>query len=150
MNVKVKFLSEEAKRFGIPKFAYQGDAGVDLFTVLDEADRKEGKTIFPGDRQLLPSGLAFELPEGYWARITHRSSTEKRLRLRVVEGTIDQQYRGPIFVQVHNTSTWPITIKHGDRIAQMIFHKIYEPTFEEVLELADSTRGVKGFGSSGK
>lgn len=148
-DVKVKFLSIEAEAFGLPRYAYDGDAGVDLTTVLNEEDRKNGVTIFPHERALLPTGIAIEIPEGFWGSIQHRSSTEKKFRLRVVQGTIDTGYRGPLFVQVSNTNSFPITIHHGDRIAQLIFIRKTKMQFKTVSALTDSERNTNGFGSSG-
>ncbi len=146
--LKIEFTDEDAKSFGL-KMAYQGDAGMDLRIILDKKNREAGYTLYPGDRQLFSTGFKMELPEGFWARITHRSSTENKLRLRVIEGTIDQGYRGDLFVQVHNPNTFPLTIKHGDRLAQMIIHEIIVPDIEVVGSLSESTRGANGFGSSG-
>lgn len=148
--VKVKVVNEAAREFGLPYHRKEGDAGADLYVVLSEEDRKDGLTIFPGERKLLDTGLRIELPDGVYARITHRSSTEKRHRLRVVEGTIDQGYRGKLFAQVSNDNTFPVTIKHGDRIAQLILLPLIQANFIEVDELADSDRGEGGFGSTGK
>jgi dUTP pyrophosphatase len=93
-----------------------------------------------------------QLPEGYWCLITHRSSTENKLRLRIINGVIDTGYRGAIFTQVHNTNTFPITINHGDRLSQMVLHEVIVPKFhflEDNEELDESVRGENGFGSSG-
>jgi dUTP pyrophosphatase len=149
-KVKLKFTSQEAKRWGLPKYAYEGDAGFDLRVVLPEDQIKDGLTIFPGERVLISCGIAIQMEKGWWARITHRSSTEKKLRLRVVEGTIDEGYTGEIFTQVHNPNTFSLNIKHGDRLAQMIFHRLHQAEFEEVDELGTTDRGANGFGSSGK
>lgn len=148
--VKVKIVDEAVREFGLPKYRKSGDAGADLYVVLSMEDREQGLTIFPGERKLLDTGIHIELPEGYYARIVHRSSTEKRYRLRVVEGTIDQGYRGRLFAQVSNDNTFPVTIKHGDRIAQLVILPIIQGSFEEVEELADSDRGEGGFGSTGR
>jgi dUTP pyrophosphatase len=150
-NVKIKFLSEEAKKFGLPKYAYTGDAGFDLRVILKDGELKDGfTTIYPGDRALLSCGMAIQMEAGYWGRITHRSSTERRLRLRVVEGTIDNGFTGELFTQVHNPNTFPIEIKHGDRIAQLIFQKLEQGEFVEVEQFETTDRGASGFGSSGK
>lgn len=153
-EVKVKFLDEESAKLGLPFYRHDGDAGADLHVILDSnprsRERELGKRIFPGERELLACGIALELPVGYWARIVHRSSTEKLHRLRVVEGTIDNGYRGALFVQVHNTNTFPVDIQHGDRLAQLIIHKIYQPKFVIVDSLTGSDRGEGGFGSTNK
>lgn len=135
----------------VPRYAHDGDAGFDLSVWLPESDRKDGKKIFPYERALLDTGLHFGLPEGYWGSIQHRSSTEKKHRLRVVQGTIDQGYTGRIYVQIANDNSFPITINHGDRLAQMILHRIVRPESFEIVESLDATaRGSNGFGSTGK
>lgn len=148
--VKVKFVDEAAKELGLPRYRKTGDAGADLYVILPEAERKEGLHVFPGERKLLDTGMHIQLPEGYYARIVHRSSTEKRHRLRVVEGIIDQGYRGRLYAQVSNDNTFPVTIQHGDRIAQLVILPIIQGAFEEAEELDSSDRGEGGFGSTGK
>lgn len=149
LEVKVKVVDQEVHKFGLPKYRKSGDAGADLFVILPKEERKEGLTIFPGERKLLDTGLHVELPEGHYAQITHRSSTEKRFRLRVVGGTIDNGYRGRLFAQVSNDNTFPVTVQHGDRIAQLILMPLIQAEFVEVAELSDSDRGEGGFGSTG-
>lgn len=149
-KVKVRFLSDDARKLGLPRQGYKGDAGADLFVVLtDEHDKEHGRQIFPGERVLISAGIHIEIEEGFWARVAHRSSTERRLRLRVIEGTIDNGYRGEIFVQVANENSFPVSVHHGDRIAQLILMPVIDPIFEEVKELAESERGKRGFGSTG-
>lgn len=148
-QLQVKFTSEEARKFGLPKYAFKGDAGFDLRVILPESDREHGTTIFPGERKLLDAGIQISLPDDHWGRITHRSSTERRLRLRVVEGTIDSGYTGPIYVQVSNDNTFPIKVQHGDRIAQMIVCPVIQVGIVETNQLPSTDRGSKGFGSTG-
>lgn len=147
--VKVQFIDPEARKFGLPSYSYVNDAGVDLTTVLPEDLRKSGLTVFPNERALLPTGIRIEMSDEFWGSIQHRSSTEKKFRLRVVQGTIDPNYRGDIYIQVANENTFPITVHHGDRIAQLIFIERTFMKFVEVEELSKSERGVRGFGSSG-
>jgi len=149
VNVSVKFLNEEARAVGLPIYRYEGDAGADLHVILDDEDRKHGLTIFPGERRIIPTGVALQIEQGYKARITHRSSTERRLRLRVVEGTIDNGYTGPIFVQVANENSFPITVNHKDRVAQLVIMPIIHGQFKEVHEFKPTERGANGFGSTG-
>lgn len=150
LEVGVKFINKEAEKLGLPCYRYSGDAGADLHVCLDDEDREIGhKTIFPNERVKLPTGVHIELPEGYWGRITHRSSTEKRLRLRVVEGTIDNGYVGPLFVQVHNPNTYPIEVRHGDRLAQLILCPVIQAEFVAKDTLKTTDRNDKGFGSTG-
>jgi dUTP pyrophosphatase len=149
VKVNVMFLDEEAKLYGLPKYRYSGDAGADLHVILPPDERIIGVTIFPGERKALPTGLSIQMQQGWWARITHRSSTEKRLRLRVIEGTIDNGYTGPLLVQVANENSFPIKVNHGDRLAQLILMPVVHGEFTEVQEHADTDRGSNGFGSTG-
>ena len=129
------------------KMAYNGDAGIDLPTIITSNDHE--LTIWPNERALLHTGIRIQLPPGYYGRIVHRSSTEKRYRLRIVEGTIDNMYRGPIFIQAHNPNSAQIEVKHGHRYAQLIVTKINNFKFQYIENLDDSVRGSSGFGSSG-
>ncbi len=146
VDVGIKLIKEDAR---LPQHQHEGDAGADLYVYLDPDDREEGLTIFPDQRELIATGLHVVLPTDIWARITHRSSTERRLRLRVVEGTIDNGYTGPLFVQVHNGNTFPIKVQHGDRLAQLILCPIIQGNFGVIDELPDTDRGASGFGSTG-
>lgn len=146
----VKFLDPEAKKFGLPKFRYRGDAGVDIHVVLAPEDREHGKTIFPGQREWLDSGLALAAHDGYWVRVVHRSSTEKRLRLRVIEGTIDSGFTGQIRAQVANENSFPVIVQHGDRVAQLIAGPLVQPDYFEVEQLPETDRSANGFGSTGR
>lgn len=150
--IDVQYTDDEygaaAKKLGLIKHAYAGDAGIDLPTILPISDREKGLTIFPGDRIMLQTGLRMAFPKGYWGRIIHRSSTEKAYRLRVIEGVIDD-YRGPLLVQVHNMNSFPIQVLHGQRMAQLILAKTASFNAREVDNLPPSERGTNGFGSSG-
>lgn len=126
----------------LPSFAYPGDAGVDLTTI-------RGGIIEPHSGTDLPTGLRIELPVGYWARITGRSSTLRRRGLLVNEGIIDQGYRGELFVYVYNPNGSPVPVERFARLAQLILAPIVMPVVLEVDTLAESVRGTKGFGSSG-
>ena len=133
------------------KRSYDGDAGVDLPVVLTEEEiGEDGYFVYPGERDRLHTGIKMEFPVGYYARIVHRSSTEKARRLRVIEGIIDD-YRGEILIQVHNLqNTWPIRVHHGERLGQIILARTAPFAVEYASELRPSQRGDSGFGSSGK
>ena len=104
--------------------------------------------IWPGERVILHTGVVMEFPVGYWGRIIHRSSTERRSRLRIIEGVIDD-YRGEILIQVHNGNSCHASVEHGHKLAQLIIHKTANFECEPADELRPSVRGAKGFGSSG-
>ena len=129
----------------VPGRAHPGDAGVDL-------DSRVDVTIAPGQRVLVPTGLAIALPEGY-AGFTHpRSGLAARHGITIVNapGTIDGGYRGELLVNLVNLDpTEPFEIRRGDRIAQLVVQRVAEATFVEVDSLPESSRGETGHGASG-
>jgi dUTP pyrophosphatase len=129
----------------LPGYARHGDAGADLVTTIDA-------TLQPGERALLPTGLAIELPEGYAGFVHPRSGLAIRAGLGLVNapGTIDAGYRGEIKVIVINHDLrQPIELRRGDRIAQLVIQRVEHAVFVEVAELTESERGVGGHGSTG-
>ena len=129
----------------LPERAHPGDAGADLYSRVDV-------TIGPGQRVLVPTGLAIALPEGY-AGFTHpRSGLAARHGITIVNapGTIDEGYRGEILVNLANLDpTDPFEVRRGDRIAQLVVQRVAEATFLEVDSLSESSRGETGHGASG-
>lgn len=144
MSVKyVNFVLEEgAKR---PFKKYVGDAGWDLFTSNE-------CTILPGETKDVHTGVHIQMPPYLFARITGRSSSLRKHKLLVNEGIIDRGYTGELFICVHNLGTEPVTVKKGDRIAQVLFHVIEDVRWSEVEEIKplSGERGANGFGSTGK
>jgi len=122
-------------------------AGMDLY-----ADLTEDIVLSPGERALVPTGIALELPDGYEVQIRPRSGLALRNGITLVNspGTIDPDYRGEIAVIVINHGTETFSIKSGDRIAQMVFSRFIRVTFTEVTELGETARGEGGFGHTGK
>lgn len=134
----------------LPSRAHDGDAGVDLFSADDVELR-------PGHRALVSTGIAVAIPHGMVGLVHPRSGLAARLGLSIVNspGTIDAGYRGEIKVALINLDpTEPITIRRGDRIAQLLVQRVELPALVEVASfdeagLADTTRGDDGHGSSG-
>ena len=129
----------------LPAYAHPGDAGADLLTTVDV-------TLAPGERALVPTGIAIALPEGYAAFVHPRSGLAARHGLSIVNtpGTIDAGYRGEIKVMlVNHDPREPIELRRGDRIAQLVVQRVEMAGFREVAELPDSVRGVGGYGSTG-
>lgn len=128
-----------------PSRSYPNDAGFDLF-VNEECD------IHAGCFRDVHLGIALEFPPGWWGRIVGRSSTFRKLGLLVIEGIIDEGFRGELFVGVRNLNhDGAVRLSPGDRICQLILHRtppVME--FEGVAELAPSERGTNGFGSTGR
>ena len=129
----------------VPSYAHPGDAGADLFA-------REDVTLAPGERRLVPTGLALALPEGFVALVHPRSGLAHRSGLSIVNapGTIDAGYRGEIQVCLVNLDpATPIVLARGDRIAQLVIQRFESVEFVEVAELPDSVRGEGGYGSTG-
>ena len=130
----------------LPRFAKPGDAGADLYARID-------LTLAPGERALMPTGIAIALPPGFAAFIHPRSGLAIRDGLSMVNapGTVDASYRGEIQVILVNMDrTNPISIKRGDRVAQIIIQRIENVNFVPVSQLPGTERGSGGFGSTGK
>ena len=129
-----------------PSFAKPGDAGADLYSRIDIE-------LNPGQRALVPTGLAIALPPGYAAFLHPRSGRAAKEGLSMVNtpGTIDAGYRGEIQVILINLDKeQTIEIKRGERIAQLVIQKVVHPEFVEVEQLPGASRGESGFGSTGK
>lgn len=128
-----------------PAYAQPGDAGADLRTAVDV-------TLAPGERALVPTGVALAIPEGHAGFVHPRSGLAVRHGLSVVNapGTIDAGYRGEIKVPLINLDpTDPVVLRRGDRIAQLVIQPVVRARFEPVDALSGSERGAAGFGSTG-
>jgi dUTP pyrophosphatase len=131
----------------IPGYMTQHAAGVDLHAAL------EGDFILhPGERALVPTGIAIEIPPGFEAQVRPRSGLALRHGIALVNspGTIDADYRGEIGVIVVNLGSEPFTVTNGERIAQMVFARCARAEFIEVDELGETDRGAGGFGHTGR
>lgn len=129
----------------LPTYAMPGDAGADLMTTVD-------LMLAPGERALVPTGIAIAVPQGYVALIHPRSGLAARQGLSIVNtpGTVDSGYRGEIKVSLINHDTVDtIELRRGDRIAQLVIQKVERAHFVEVDALDATERGVGGYGSTG-
>jgi dUTP pyrophosphatase len=129
----------------IPAYAHPGDAGADLVTTVDAK-------LEPGERAVLPTGLAVALPEGYAAFVHPRSGLAARCGIALVNapGTIDAGYRGEVKVILVNLDPRdPVLLRRGDRIAQLVIQRVERAAFREVEALPSSVRAEGGFGSTG-
>jgi dUTP pyrophosphatase len=130
----------------VPAYAHPGDAGVDLYTAADAR-------LEPGERAVLPTGLALALPDGYAAFVMPRSGLASRYGVALVNspGTVDAGYRGEVKVIVVNLDgSAPAVFRRGDRIAQLVVQRVERVRFHEVSELPGTRRGDGGFGSTGR
>jgi dUTP pyrophosphatase len=129
----------------IPSYAQPGDAGVDLVTT-------SGFVLQPGERALVGTGIAVALPPGYAGFVHPRSGLAARAGLSVVNapGTVDSGYRGEIKVcLINHDRVHSLSLRRGDRIAQLVIQRVEHAVFQEVSELPESSRGVGGHGSTG-
>jgi dUTP pyrophosphatase len=141
IEVEITRVREDAR---VPERAYAGDAGLDLATC-------EAIRLAPGERTLVPTGLAVAIPEGYAGFVQPRSGLAAREGITVVNspGLIDAGYRGEIQVVLLNTDRErTFTAQPGERIAQLVVLPVPELSLREVDVLRPSERGVRGFGSS--
>jgi dUTP pyrophosphatase len=129
----------------LPAYALPGDAGADIVTAVDV-------TLEPGERAVLPTGIAIALPEGFAAFVHPRSGLAARVGLGLVNapGTIDSGYRGELkVIVVNHDRSEPVHLARGERIAQLVVQRVERACFEEVDELPESVRGAGGHGSTG-
>ena len=143
LPIKIKKLRAEAV---LPQYMTDHAAGMDLHAALEER-----LSLAPGERVLLPTGLAMEIPPGYEGQVRPRSGLALRQGIALVNspGTIDADYRGEIGVIVINHGRESVVFEPGARIAQLIIAPVTRVTFKVVEELAETGRGAGGFGHTG-
>lgn len=143
MEVKVKKLSEKAI---LPEYQTSQAAAMDIHACLDEP-----VVVQPMERFMVPTGLAFEIPEGYEMQIRARSGLSIKHGITMVNGvgTIDADYRGELSVLMINLGQEAFTIEPGMRVAQMLVTKFEKVAWQLTDSLSDTDRGHSGFGSTG-
>ena len=130
----------------LPSYAKPGDAGADLYSRID-------LELAPGERAMVPTGIAIALEPGYVALVHPRSGRAAKEGLGMVNapGTVDAGYRGELqVILINQDSMNPISIKRGERIAQLVIQPVIRAELIEVESLPGTNRGVGGFGSTGK
>lgn len=157
LDLKIKRLSNTAK---IPRKNHDTDACFDIYAdvlngdVCEHIDIENRNLcyILPHQTKMIHTGLACEIPHGYWMAIFARSGLASKQGLRPAQGVpvIDEPYRGEIIIPLHNDSNETKVITHGDRICQFTLLPYFDTTITEVDSLSESDRGESGFGSSGK
>jgi len=141
LALKVKLLRPGAQ---LPTRGTPGASGLDLYACLDAA-----LELSP-DVTLIPTGIAVEVPHGYEVQVRPRSGLARR-GVTVILGTVDSDYRGEVFVNMHTVgSLQSYRIQNGDRIAQLVVARVEMLSAVEVEALSDSTRGDGGYGSTGR
>jgi dUTP pyrophosphatase len=130
----------------LPRYAKGGDAGADIVSRIDI-------TLAPGERALVPTGIAIALPDGYVALVHPRSGLAIKHGVTMVNapGTVDAGFRGELqIILINHDKSESVSFKRGDRIAQLVIQKVERAEFVEVQELPGSGRGTGGFGSTGR
>jgi len=130
----------------LPRYAKGGDAGADIVSRIDI-------TLAPGERALVPTGIAIALPDGYVALVHPRSGLAIKHGVTMVNapGTVDAGYRGELqIILINHDKNESVSFKRGDRIAQLVIQKVERAEFIEVRDLPGSGRGTGGFGSTGR
>lgn len=130
----------------VPAYSTPQSAGLDLVAALDEP-----LTLTPGARSLVPTGISMALPVGHEGQIRPRSGLAAKYGITVLNtpGTIDSDYRGEIMIILINLGNDPVTLRRGERVAQMVIAPISQCTLKEVNTLDTTKRGSGGFGSTG-
>ena len=143
-DLRIKKLRDNAQ---MPTYGSEFAAGADMYAAIDET-----VTIEPNETKLIPTGLAFEIPEGYAGFVYTRSGLASKRGLAPANkvGVIDADYRGEVMVALHNHGTEAQTVEAGERIAQMIIAPFVAVNYVFSDELEDTVRGEGGFGSTGR
>jgi len=141
-------LESDAADLGLPSYATEGSAGMDLCANLPE---DAPVTLLPGERTMVSTGIRIALPVGYEAQVRPRSGLAHRHGLAMVNspGTVDSDYRGVVKVLLINLGQESVTIRRGDRVAQLIIAPVARAVWELMDCLPETARGDGGFGSTG-
>ena len=148
-TVRFKWLEDADQSIAIPSYQTAGAAGADVRANFGDGD--SSYRLEPGERVLVPTGLAIAVEDGYEVQVRPRSGLALKNGITVVNapGTVDCDYRGPLGVILLNTGTEPFVIFHGDRIAQLVVAPVRIASFEIVEEFDETERGSGGYGSTG-
>jgi dUTP pyrophosphatase len=148
-TILVKTLEHWDNSFTLPFYASVGAAGADIRVCSPD---RSSIIITPGQRVLIPTGLSFEIPQGFEIQVRPRSGISLKTPLMVVNspGTIDSDYRGEIKIIIGNFGNESYKIEHGERIAQIVLSPVWQAKFVLSNNLSDTERGSGGFGSTGK
>jgi dUTP pyrophosphatase len=146
VEVLVRRVGAHSEGLPLPRYMTENAAGLDLLSAAEGPT-----TLSPGGIAMIPTGLAFALPEGYEAQVRPRSglAAEHGVTVLNAPGTIDSDYRGEVRVLLINHGARPVVIERGTRIAQLVLGRVERLKWHEVADLPPSQRGSGGFGSTG-
>ena len=145
MEIRIKRMGDRGEPLPLPAYATAGSAGLDL-----RAD--EPFTLHPGERRLVPTGIAVQLPEGHEGQVRPRSGLALRHGVTTLNapGTIDSDYAGEVGVILINHGQEPVHVERGERIAQLVVARYERVALREVEALDETARGAGGFGHTGR
>jgi len=145
VKISIKRLRKD-RAVSLPRYMTDGASGMDLFASLENE-----VTLAPGDRQLIPTGISIAIPEGFEGQVRPRSGLAIRSGIGLVNspGTIDSDYRGEVGILLINLGQEAVTVRDGDRIAQLIISRVFRATWEELDDLPPTVRQEGGFGHTG-
>lgn len=150
-TVKVLTLDHFDSALPLPHYATEEAAGADIRASLPVESREAGLVIPAGQRVLVPTGLAMEIPKGFEIQVRPRSGLSLKTSLMVVNspGTIDSDYRGEVKIIMGNFGQEDFVVEHGERMAQLVLAPVHQARFLKDSDLSDTERGAGGFGSTG-
>ncbi|WP_424927411.1 dUTP diphosphatase [Amaricoccus tamworthensis] len=151
IEIAIKLLEGYDPELPLPSYASSGAAGMDVVACLAFGERETGHGIAPGERWLVPTGLAMAIPEGFEVQVRPRSGLALKhgLTLANSPGTVDCDYRGEVAIIVINHGPDDFVVEHGMRIAQLVVAPVTRARFQLVDTLDMTARGQGGFGSTG-
>jgi dUTP pyrophosphatase len=147
LQIKVKRIDDQFSDIPLPVYATEESSGLDVRAALDEPF-----TLKMGEISMVPTNLSVEIPKGYEIQVRPRSGLAAKYGIGVLNspGTIDADYRGEIKIILFNFGKEDFIINRGERIAQLVFSKVYKADFIETENLIETERGAGGFGHTGK
>ena len=147
VKIKLTRVGPKNSNLPLPRYMTEKASGLDLYAAV-----LKNEVVNPGERKLIPTGIALAIPPGYEAQIRPRSglALHNGITLLNAPGTIDADYRGEIGLILINHGEKPFVIRRGDRLAQMVICKVYRADFQEEEALDVTARNSGGFGHTGK
>ena len=150
-KILIQYLSDTGNEFPVPAYQTDGSSGLDIRACLDPEERKDGITLVSGQRLLVSSGFRVEIPKKHEGQIRARSGLALKYGITLANGigTIDSDFRGVLGVILINLGSESFTVKHGQRIAQLVIVPYSRVEVQIVENMSQTVRGDAGYGSTG-
>ena len=147
----IKYLPDTDRHFPVPEYHTSGSSGLDIRAYLPEKERDQGRRIRPGERSLISTGFAIQIPDGFEGQIRARSGIALNYGIHLANGvgTIDSDYRGELSVVLLNSGPKPFVVEHRSRVAQLVIASYERVILTIVDNIPKTTRNDSGFGSTG-